>query len=163
MAFALLDVSGRFRFRCSVGLAAGQCGPETARRVLFVLPAAWLVGGIGGVIAAPVRLPDATGLIFIFFGGLVAAQLRPPGAAVMALASLLGLFKGFTYGSEMDAATTNMISLIGITAAVFIMTALAAAAVVAFTWPPAKIAFRVLGSWTTATGFLLFALSLRSS
>ena len=147
----------------ALALLAGQCGPETARRVLFVLPAAWLVGGIGGVITAPVRLPDMTGLIFILLGGLVAAHLRPPGAAVLAVTSLLGLFKGFTNGSEMSVATTNMVPLIGITATVFVVTALAAAAVVAFTWPPAKIAFRVLGSWTAASGLLLLALSLRSS
>jgi urease accessory protein len=54
-----------------------------------------------------------------------------------------------------------MVSLIGIAETVFVVTALSAAAVVAFTWPPAKIAFRVLGSWTTATGILLLGWSLR--
>jgi hypothetical protein len=71
----------------------------------------------------------------------------------MALASVLGLFKGFINGSAMSSAVAG--------ATVFVATALVAAAAIAFTWPPAKIAFRVLGSWTTATGVLLLALSLR--
>jgi hydrogenase/urease accessory protein HupE len=92
---------------------------------------------------------------------LVAAHLRPPVAAVIALACVLGLFKGFINGSALSAAGAGTVSLICIVATVFVATALAAAAVIAFTWPPAKIAFRVLGSWTTATGMLVLALSLR--
>ena len=143
-----------------LALWAGQSGAETARRVLFVLPAAWLGGALGGVMLAAAPPPDLTWLIFILLGGLVAAHLRAPGAAVLAVASLIGLFKGFINGAEMTAAM-NMVSLIGITATVFTVTALVATAVVAFTWPPAKIAFRVLGSWTTATGLLLLGWSLR--
>jgi hypothetical protein len=74
---------------------------------------------------------------------------------------MLGLFKGFINGSALSSAGAGMVSLIGIVATVFVATALAAAAVIAFTWPPANIAFRVLGSWTTATGMLVLALSLR--
>jgi hydrogenase/urease accessory protein HupE len=81
--------------------------------------------------------------------------------AAIALASVLGLFRGFINGSAMSSAGAGMVSLIGIVATVFVSTALVAAAAIAFTWPPAKIAFRVVGSWTTATGVLLLALSLR--
>jgi hydrogenase/urease accessory protein HupE len=79
----------------------------------------------------------------------------------MAIAVLLGLFKGFINGSAMSYAGSGMFSLVGIAATVFVVVALAAAAAIAFTWPPAKIAFRVLGSWTTATGLLLLGWSLR--
>ncbi len=144
-----------------LALLAGQCGPEAARRVLFVLPAAWLMGGLAGLSAAVAPPPDLTWLIFILLGGLVATHLRPPGAAVMAIAALLGLFKGFINGSAMSYAGSGLVSLVGITATVFVVVALAAAAPIAFTWPPAKIAFRVLGSWTTATGLLLLGWSLR--
>jgi urease accessory protein len=95
-------------------------------------------------------------LIFILLGGLVAAHLRPPGAAVVAIAAMLALFKGFINGSAMSYAGSGMFSLVGIAVTVFVVVALAAAAATAFTWPPAKIAFRVLGSWTAATGLLLF-------
>jgi hypothetical protein len=108
--------------------------------------------GLAGFVAAPSPPPELTGLIFILLGGLVSAHLRPPIAAVMALASVLGLFKGFTNGSAMSSAGVGIVSLIGIVATVFVATALAAAAAIALTWPPAKIAFRVFGSWTTRRG-----------
>lgn len=145
----------------ALALLAGQCGPEAARRVLFLLPAAWLIGGMAGLPAAAAPPTDLTWLIFILLGGLVAAHLRPPGAAVMAIAALLGLFKGFINGSAMSYAGSGLVSLVGIAATVFVVVALAAAAPIAFTWPPAKIAVRVLGSWTAATGLLLFGWSLR--
>jgi urease accessory protein len=145
----------------ALALLAGQCGPEAARRVLFVLPATWLMGGLAGLSAATAPPPDLTWLIFILLGGLVAAHLRPPGAAVMTIAALLGLFKGFINGSAMSYAGSGLVSLVGIAATVFIVAALAAAAAIAFTWPPAKIAFRVLGSWTAATGLLLLGWQLR--
>ena len=142
-----------------LALLAGQCGPQTARRVLLALPVAWLVGALAGFATAKPP-PDLTWLIFILLGGLVAAYIRPPTPAVMALASVLGLFKGFINGSAMSS-EAGSVPLTGIVASVFVLTALAAAAAVAFTWPSARIAFRILGSWTTATGLLLLGWSLR--
>jgi len=52
-------------------------------------------------------------------------------------------------------------SLMGMVATIFVVTALAAGAAIAFVWPPAKVAIRVLGSWTAATGLLLLGWSLR--
>jgi len=94
-------------------------------------------------------------------GGLVAAHLRLPRAVVFALAALVGFFEGFLNGSALNSAGAGILSLTGIVATVFVVAALAAAAPVAFTWPPAKIAFRVVGSWTTANGLLLLGWSLR--
>ncbi len=85
-----------------LALLAGQGGPQAARRVLFLLPAGWLIGGLAGLSAATAPPADLTWLIFVLLGGLVAAHLRPPGAAVMAIAALLGLFKGFINGSAMS-------------------------------------------------------------
>jgi urease accessory protein len=145
----------------ALALLAGQCGPETSRQTLFVLPAAWLAGGLVGLQLAAAPPLDLTWLIFIVLGGLVAAHLRPPGVAVMAIAALLGLFKGFINGSAMSYAGSGLLSLVGVSATVFVVVALGAAAAIAITWPPAKIALRVLGSWTTATGLLLLGWSLR--
>ncbi len=145
----------------ALALLGGQCGVEVSRRVLFVLPAAWLAGGLVGLAAAVAPPPDLTWLIFIGLGGLVAAHITPPSAAVITLASALGLFKGFINGLEMNSAGARVVPLIGIAVTVFVLTALAAAAAIALTWAPAKIALRVLGSWTTATGMLLLGWSLR--
>jgi hydrogenase/urease accessory protein HupE len=129
--------------------------------VLFILPASWLAGGFAGIAAAGASLPDLTCLIFIVLGGLVAAHLRPPGLIVPVLASALGLFIGFTNGSAPSAAESATISLLGTAATAFVVTTLVAAAVIASTWLPAKIAIRVMGSWTTATGLLLLGWSFR--
>jgi hydrogenase/urease accessory protein HupE len=145
----------------AMALLAGQCGPGIGRRVLLVLPLSWLAGGLAGMAVAGTPPPDLTWLIFMLLGGLVAAHLRPPGFVVPALAALLGSFGGFKNGAALNSAGASMISLVGIGATVFVVTALAAAAVIALTWPPAKIAVRVLGSWTTATGLLLLGWSLR--
>jgi len=145
----------------ALALLAGQCGPDSARRALIVLPAAWLVGGLAGLSVASAHPPDLTWLIFMALGGLVAAQLRPPGAAVVTLASVLGLFKGFANGSAMGAAGAGIVWLIGVVTTVFVVTVIVAASVVAARLPIAKIAVRVLGSWTTATGMLMLGWSLR--
>jgi urease accessory protein len=144
-----------------LALLAGRCGPDAARPVLFLLPTAWLVGGLVGLAVATTPPINLSWLIFTALGGLVAAHLRLPRAVVMALASLVGFFNGFINGSAMSSAAAGMGSLIGIVATVFVVTALAAAAAIAFTWPTAKIAFRVLGSWATATGLLMLGWSLR--
>jgi len=144
-----------------LALLAGQGGPDTARSVLVLLPTAWLAGGLLGLAAATMVPPNLTWLTFIVLGGLVAAHVRLPRAAVMALACLVGLFEGFINGLPMNSGGPAMVSLMGIVATVFVVTALAAAAATAFTWQPAKIAVRVLGSWTAAAGLLVLGWSLR--
>jgi urease accessory protein len=144
-----------------LALLTGQCGPQTARRILFVLPLAWLVGGLAGMVAVFTPPLNVTWLIFILLGGLVAAQLRPPDAAVVVLASLVGLLNGLINGSAMPSADSGPVTLIGIAAAVFVVTTLVAATAAGVAWPVAKIAFRVVGSWTAATGILLLGWSLR--
>jgi hydrogenase/urease accessory protein HupE len=145
----------------ALALLAGQCGLKAARGVLFVLPAAWLAGGLAGLVAASPALPPLTWLAFVVTGGLVAANLKLPNPAILALASVLGLFNGFLNGSALGSGGTGLESLVGISATVFVSAALLAAAVISFSQPTAKIAYRVLGSWTTATGMLMLGWSLR--
>jgi len=51
--------------------------------------------------------------------------------------------------------------LVGVGIAVFVLTTLVSAAAIYFSHPVGRIAVRVLGSWTAATGMLLFGWSLR--
>lgn len=145
----------------ALALLAGQSGPAAARQAVFVLPSAWFAGGIAGFAAAAAPAIDLTWLIFMLLGGLVAAHLRPPMTAMLALAALVGLFEGFLNGAAMSSVAGGIGSIIGIAATVFVTAALASAAAIAFTSPPAKIAVRILGSWTTATGLLLLGWSFR--
>jgi urease accessory protein len=146
----------------ALALLGGQCGPATGRRVLFVLPTAWLGGGVAGLAAAGrVAAPDLAWAWFVVLGGLVAANLRLSSTMITALAVLLGLAHGFQNGSTMGSAADGGRALVGIAATIFVACALAAAAVVATRPEPLRIGVRILGSWTAATGILLFGWSLR--
>jgi hydrogenase/urease accessory protein HupE len=146
----------------ALALLAGQCGPETGRRVIFVLPLAWFLGGLAGLSVPGVKSFSAVGWIsFMLLGGLVAANLKLSSRAITVLAVLLGSFHGFMDGATMGSAADGARALIGIVATIFTLCTLVAAAVVALPWASARIGVRVLGSWTAATGVLLLGWSLR--
>jgi hydrogenase/urease accessory protein HupE len=146
----------------ALALLAGQCGPGTGRRVIFVLPVAWLLGGVAGLSAPGVKsFPDIGWISFMLLGGLVAANVKLSSTAITVLAVLLGSFHGFIDGATMGSAVDGIRVLIGIAATVFTLCTLVAAAIVALPWAVARIGVRVLGSWTAATGMLLLGWSLR--
>jgi hydrogenase/urease accessory protein HupE len=145
----------------ALALLAGQCGTVTSRRVLFVLPVAWLLAGFAGLAAGPLSLPDIGWASFVLLGGLIAANIKLSSAAITALASLLGLVHGFLNGSTMGNLAEGARALVGVMASIFVLCALVAAAVVASRWQPFRIGVRVLGSWTAALGILLLGWSLR--
>jgi len=63
----------------ALALFAGLRGPRYGRAVLFVLPAAWVVGSFaGGLMPAPLTLPAATATVTIAPGALVAADQPIP-------------------------------------------------------------------------------------
>ena len=80
----------------ALALYAGLRGARAGRLALFVLPVAWLAGGLLGL-----RFGGAHGraplpaLSFILLGLLVAADAKLPDGAVAALAAALGLVHGF--------------------------------------------------------------------
>lgn len=145
----------------ALGFLGGQGGPIAARHVLFVLPGCWLVGSIAGYALSLSMSVNVIWLIFMLLGGLVAVDLKASVTAIATLAALVGAFEGLADGSGIASAPAGVVSLMSISAAVFIVTALASAAAIAFRWQPARIAVRVLGSWTAATGLLLLGWSLR--
>lgn len=145
----------------ALALLAGQSGPKAGRGVLFVLPPVWFIGGLAGLAAASPVQPSLTWVSFILTGGLVAANLKLPISAILALAAVLGVFHGFLNGSALSSDGSALGSLTGICATLFVLAALLAAMVISFSQPTARIAFRVLGSWTTAAGMLMFGWWLR--
>ena len=145
----------------ALALLAGQCGTTASRLVLFVLPFAWLLGGLGGLAAGTTSLPDFGWVSFVLLGGLVAANVKLSSVAITALAILVGLTHGFLNGATMGSSADGLRALVGIAATIFVLCALAAAAVVAAAWQPFRIGVRVVGSWTAALGVLLLGWSLR--
>jgi hydrogenase/urease accessory protein HupE len=146
----------------ALALLAGLNGARAGRLVLFILPVAWLAGGIAGVFAAGAAPPAiVTSLSLLALGVLTAAsvQLRP--LLVVVLATALGLIHGWLNGAAIAAAGREASGLFGIAGTVFVVVALAAALVVSLRKPWTRIAVRVAGSWIAAVGLLVLGWSLR--
>ena len=145
----------------ALAVLAGLRGRDHARRAIFVLPLAWLLGGFLGA-SARVSLPDSLSwMSLLVLGGLVAADFRLPAAATTALAAALGLFLGLANGYAMTQAGPGVRGVVGIVGAVFVVTTLGAACAVAWQSGWLRIAWRVAGSWIAASGLLLLGWSLR--
>jgi hydrogenase/urease accessory protein HupE len=140
----------------AMALLAGLNGPVAGRRALFVLPAAWLAGGVAGYLSAVALLPAGiTVLSLLAVGILTAADRRFGPAVVTALALALGLLHGWLNGAAIATAGREATGLIGIASAIFVIAALVSALVVSLRLPWTRIAVRVTGSWIAATGLLL--------
>jgi urease accessory protein len=148
----------------ALALLAGQRGSRAGRLALFTLPAAWLLGGLAGLVAPAMRTaPAVTTASFLALGGLVAAEARLRPAWVTALAVVVGLVHGCLNGAAMSQAKLGPLGLVGIVSALFVTVALAAATVVAIRAPWGRIAVRVAGSWIVAIGLLLLGWGLRGA
>jgi len=155
----------------ALALYAGLRGPLPGRRALFILPAAWLVGGLIGVYmvgAKSLSVPATAGILaasFLILGLLVASDLRLPPAAVVVLALALGLVHGVVNGVAMteDGAIASVatLQLLGVTATLFVLVALMSALVISLRIHWMRIAVRVAGSWIAAMGLLWLGWSLR--
>jgi hydrogenase/urease accessory protein HupE len=145
----------------AMALLAGLNGPLAGRRALFGLPLIWLLGGWAGSGMPGAMLPVAPPtLSLLVLGILVAADFRLGPPAVTALALALGLAHGWQNGVALAAAGLPATSLFGTAGAVFVVTALVAAMVVALRRPWTRIAARVAGSWIAASGLLLLGWTL---
>jgi urease accessory protein len=140
---------------------AGLRGAVHGRRVLFVLPTAWLLGGLLGLSIGVGPSPLAPIASFLILGGLVAADARLPLAATSALALLLGLLHGYLNGMAMTRPELGALGVMGIVICVFTLTALATSLVVPLRVMWARVAVRVAGSWIAAVGLLLLGWALR--
>ncbi len=145
-----------------LALFAGLRGTAQGRRALFVLPVAWLLGGLAGMTAsARGGSPFVSAAWFLLLGGLVAADIRLPQGATVALTVLLGLSHGWLNGSGMGDIGAAAVALLGLTASVFVVVALGSALVVSLRAQWARIAVRVAGSWIAASGLLMLGWAAR--
>ena len=140
----------------ALALLAGLRGPAHARRVMFILPVAWLITTLAGIALPTGWPPIAMAGAFLLTGGLLAAdvKLSPPLIAVFAI--LLGAVSGSTYGAEDGA----LLSSLGAAFTIFVLLALVSSAVLSLRGGWGVIAVRVLGSWTAATGLLFVGWTL---
>jgi hydrogenase/urease accessory protein HupE len=148
----------------AIALLAGLNGPGAGRIALFVVPTAWLLGGLAGHWTGTPLVPGTvTAASFLVLGGLTAADRRLPAAAVTALSAALGVLHGWLNGAGIAEAGREALGLVGIVSAVFVVVALLAAFVVWLRPPWTRVAVRVAGSWIAAIGLLLLGWGLRGA
>jgi len=145
----------------ALALLAGLRGPGHGRRALFVLPAAWLGGGVLGLAVHSGVSPVLTAISFVLLGSLVAADVRLPLGAMTGLAALLGLGHGYLNGTAMAQPGTGTLGLLGMAVAVFTLVALVSSLVVPLRETWSRVAVRVAGSWIAAIGLLLLGWAAR--
>lgn len=146
----------------ALALLAGMRGASYGRRALFVLPAAWLLGGFFGLPeSAASGSPVLSAIWFLLLGGLLAADVQLPLLLTTLLAVVLGLDKGYLNGAGMGQPETATLALVGLVSAVFVMIAIASAFVVTLRAEWARIAVRVAGSWIAASGLLMLGWAFR--
>jgi urease accessory protein len=148
-------------------LLAGLGGARAGRFVLAILPAAWLVGMVAGAgIAAAIGLPGAPAwliaVVTALMGALVAADLRLPLAAVIAIAAALGALHGYDNGRDLAATTGALVAILGIACSLFAIVSLLAGQVAVLQAQWARLAVRISGSWIAAIGLLMLGWSTRS-
>jgi urease accessory protein len=144
----------------AIALYAGLRGAVAGRRTMFLLPLAWIAGGLAGSGLNVVTTFPLPALSFLIIGGLLAADFSMPSPAVSCLAIVLGLVHGFMNGAVLREGAGTL-GLIGIMAMLFVCVTLASALVVSLKRPWARIAVRVAGSWIAAIGFLMFGWAMR--
>ncbi len=146
----------------ALAMLAGLRGATCARRVMFTLPAAWLLGGLAGLSAASISAgPLGTVFWLVLLGALVVADAKLSLRAMTVLGVLLGLVQGYLNGTGMGLSAATMVALLGLAAAVFVLVVMVAALVVPLQARWARIAVRVGGSWIAASGLLMIGWSLR--
>jgi urease accessory protein len=145
----------------ALALLAGQHGGIYARRVLFVLPAVWIGGGLLGLAIGSSRSTVSTCISFLLLGGLVAANAQVSIRMTTALTILIGAFHGYLNGSGMGRSSDGALALLGLGFAVFAGLAIVSSTVVPLRRQWMLIAVRVVGSWIAASGFLMLGWALR--
>jgi len=146
----------------ALAMLAGLNGAPAGRLLLFVLPVAWLAGGIAGALAGSAAAPPMAASPWLLALGVLtaaSANLRP--AVFVGLAVALGLVHGWLNGAAIAAAGRETSGLIGIAGTLFVVVALASAGVVSLRKPWTRIVVRVAGSWIAAVGLLMLGWELR--
>jgi hydrogenase/urease accessory protein HupE len=145
----------------ALALFAGLRGAPQGRHAMFLLPVAWLAGGLIGLRVTGATAFPVPALSFLVLGALVAGDLRLPANGVAVLAVVLGLVHGVLNGAALRQGAGGL-GLLGIMAALFVLVALASAFVVSLERPWTRIAVRVAGSWVAASGLLLLGWAFRT-
>lgn len=146
----------------ALGIFAGLRGIVHARASVLILPVAWVALGVVAMLFGPLAIsPAYESLPLLMLGGLAAADMRMPAWCTALLAVLLGAFEGYNFGAAYSATRDGLLAVIGSVGLVFVLIALVSAAVLKAKSNWTRVAMRVVGSWTAASGMLLLGWGLR--
>lgn len=141
----------------ALALFAGLRGPAHARRVMFILPLAWLAVVLSGVTLPSDWRLFASAWAFLLAGGFVAADIKLSPGETQVLAVMLGTLCAVAYGLDEP---PTFPGTLGGAFVIFALFTLVSAAVLPLRVAWGRIAVRVLGSWTVAVGLLLVGWTL---
>ncbi len=145
----------------TLALYCGLLGPSASRLGMSVFPIAWCIGGFIGLHTSFGSSIPAAAFSFVLLGVLVAANIVIPKRYLVAVIAWVGLVHGAFNGLALQAGPEGR-GLIGTVGALFVIMTLISACVVTLQSTWTRIAVRVLGSWVSASGILLFGWYLKA-
>ena len=138
----------------ALSLYCGMRGARAGRYAMFMLPLAWLLGGLVGLnLDLDVTIP-VPALSFLLLGGLKAADAKMPDQLIGPMTATIGLVHGVLNGLVLKSGPGGP-ALLGIMGALFVLVALMSAFVVSLERSWTRIVVRVMGSWVAASGMLM--------
>ena len=146
----------------ALALFAGLRGTAPGRTALFVLPLAWFVGGLLGLIIGGLPALPLPALSFFILGLLVATDRNLSTKSFTAVVIVVGLVHGIFNGVALKEGA-GIPGLIGIMASLFVLVALVSSLIVSLKRPWTRIVVRVAGSWVAAVGMLMFGWMMRGT
>jgi urease accessory protein len=129
--------------------------------VLWILPVAWLAGGLTGMFMGTAPGSALTCFSFLLLGALIAGNAKLSVPLITALVAIIGVFHGYLNGSGINRFNDGGYFLVGLALAVFVVVALFASFVIPLRRQWALIVVRVAGSWIAASGLLMLGWALR--
>lgn len=140
------------------GLFAGLRGTAHSRLSLASVALFWFAGGMAAMTGfglPDLALSSGTAALFMLIGILLAANVSLPLVPCATVGAALGLVRGMTDLSGVEASVTHLLSLLGMTASVFSVFAIAASLTIPLKRAWMIVAARVGGSWLAALGLLV--------
>lgn len=138
----------------ALSLYCGMRGARAGRYAMFMLPLAWLLGGLVGLnLDLDVTIP-VPALSFLLLGGLIAADAKLPDQLIGPMTAMIGLVHGVLNGLVLKSGPGGP-ALLGIMGALFVLVAIMSAFVVSLERSWTRIVVRVMGSWVAASGMLM--------
>lgn len=145
----------------AMGVYAGLQGRDYGRYALFFLPLSWFLAGLLGLSFEELPAVPYGSFSFLLFGILIAADARLSPSVFLLSVIAAGTLHGFFNGQAINTGP-GVRGLVGITGAVFVLTAIVSALVHVSANYWRKMVLRVMGSWVAASGLLMIGWFFRS-